>query len=134
MTDEDETEEDEKDEEELPKAKRRRRKAKQRKPFPKRGMKYAFRLVGPDKLLVKACPFRSAKQEMAVVIWPIVVPDTMVPAIMGLFHGDKSPLGHGGKHKTYGAMRRRFIWKGMVQAIRQWIRLSQVFTTKTTRT
>ena len=62
VTDEDETEEDEKDEEELPKAKRRRRKAKQRKPFPKRGMKYAFRLVGPDKLLVKACPFRSAKQ------------------------------------------------------------------------
>ena len=47
VTDEDETEEDEKDEEELPKAKRRRRKAKQRKPFPKRGMKYAFRLVGP---------------------------------------------------------------------------------------
>ena len=121
VTDEDETEEDEKDEEELPKAKRRRRKAKQRKPVPKRGMKYAFRLVGPDKLLVKACPFRSAKQEMAVVIWPIVVPDTMVPAIMGLFHGDKSPLGHGGKHKTYGAMRRRFTWKGMVQAIRQWI-------------
>ena len=115
VSDEDATDEDDAKEEELPKAKRKA------KTLPKRGNKYVFRLVGPDKLLVKACPFRSAKQDKAVVIWPIVVPDTMVPAIMGLFHGDKSLIGHGGKHKTYGAMRRRFTWKGMVQAIRQWI-------------
>ena len=45
----------------------------------------------------------------------------MVPAVMGLFHGDKSILGHGGKHKTYGAIRKRFTWKGIVQSIRQWV-------------
>ena len=38
-----------------------------------------------------------------------------------LFHGDKSILRHAGKHKTYGAMRNRFVWKGMTQAVRQWV-------------
>ena len=92
MTDEDATDEDATEEdvkEELPKTKRKA------KAVPKRGNKYVFRLVGPDKLLVKACPFRSAKQDKAVVIWPVVVPDTMVPAIVGLFHGDISLVGHG---------------------------------------
>lgn len=82
---------------------------------------YKYKLVGPDKLLVKACCYRSAKKEQPVVIWPIVVPTSMVAAIMGLFHGDKSPLSHGGKHKTYGALRKRFTWKGMAQSVRQWI-------------
>ena len=86
MTEDDATDEDVK-EEELPKAKRKA------KVVPKRGNKYVFRLVGPDKLLVKACPFRSAKQDKAVVIWPVVVPDTMVPAIMGLFHATNPLLG-----------------------------------------
>ena len=54
---------------------------------PPKGNKYDFRLVGPDKLLVKACPYRAAKGKEAVVIWPIVVPESLVPAIIGLFHG-----------------------------------------------
>ena len=57
-----------------------------------KGNKYEFRLIRPDKLLVKACPYRAAKGKEAVVIWPIVVPESLVPAIIGLFHGDNSPL------------------------------------------
>ena len=45
----------------------------------------------------------------------------MIPTILSLFHGDKSILHDAGKHKTYGAMRNRFVWKGMTQAIRQWV-------------
>ena len=80
-----------------------------------------YKLVGPDKILVQGCYYRTAKKEQSIMVWPIVVPDSMVPAIMGLFHGDKSPLGHGGKHKTYGAIRKRFVWKTMTKSIRQWI-------------
>ena len=50
-----------------------------------------------------------------------VVPQSMIPTILSLFHGDKSILRHAGKHKTYGAMRNRFVWKGMTQAVRQWV-------------
>jgi hypothetical protein len=80
-----------------------------------------FRLVGPDNILVKSVTFHTAKNKTPIITWPIVVPDSMVPAVMGLFHGDKSPIGHGGKHKTYGALRKRFAWKGMVKSIRHWV-------------
>jgi hypothetical protein len=80
-----------------------------------------YRLVGEDGLLVKACVYRTAKLKTVTVDWPIVVPESMIPTILSLFHGDKSIIGHGGKHKTYGALRKRFVWKGMVQNIRQWI-------------
>jgi hypothetical protein len=103
------------------KPKRKCRPPKGKRQLPKRGTDYNFRLVGPDKLLVKACSYRATKREQPVTIWPIVVPESMIPAILGLFHGDKSPLLHLGKHKTYGVMRKRFVWKGMVQSIRQWI-------------
>ena len=69
--------------------------------------------------LVKECPYKTAKKKEMTVAWPIVVPESMIPTILSLFHGDTSILRHGGKHKTYGAM--RFVWKGMVQAVRQWI-------------
>ena len=81
-------------------------KSRQRK---KPGSKHNFQLVGPDKLLVKECSHQARKQGKSVTLWPIVVPDSMIPTIMGLFHGDK--------HKTYGAIRQRFTWKGMVQDI-----------------
>ena len=80
-----------------------------------------YRLVGEDKLLVKQCVYRSAKSKQPTVAWPAVVPESMIPTILSLFHGDKSILHHAGKHKTYGAMRNRFVWKGMTQAIRQWV-------------
>lgn len=80
-----------------------------------------YRLVGEDKLLVKYCPYRTAKKKEMIAVWPTVVPESMIPTILSLFHGDKSMLLHAGKHKTYGIMRNRFVWKGMVQSIRQWI-------------
>src|SRR3954467_12606570 len=80
-----------------------------------------YRLVGQDSLLVKACVYRTAKLKTVTVDWPIVLPESMIPTTLSLFHGDKSIIEHGGKHKTYGALRRRFVWKGMVQNIRQWI-------------
>ena len=80
-----------------------------------------YRLVGNDNLLVKACVYKTAKLKAVTVEWPIVVPESMIPTILSLFHGDKAIIAHGGKHKTYGAMRKRFVWKGMVQSIRQWI-------------
>ena len=73
-----------------------------------------YKLVGEDKLLVKQCIFKSAKSKQPTVAWPAVVPQSMIPTILSLFHGDKS---HAGKHKTYGAMRNRFVWKGMTQAV-----------------
>ena len=76
-----------------------------------------YRLVGDDKLLVKQCVYRSAKSKQpTAVAWPAVVPESMIPIILSLFHGDKPLLHHAGKHKTYGAMRNRFVWKGMTQA------------------
>ena len=94
-------------------------KSRQRK---KPGSKHNFQLVGPDKLLVKECSYQARKQGKSVTLWPIVVPDSMIPTIMGLFHGDKSSMLHLGKHKTYGgAIRQRFTWKGMVQGISKWI-------------
>ena len=89
-------------------------KSRQRK---KPGRKHNFQLVGPDKLLVKECSHQARRQGKSVTVWPIVVPDSMIPTIMGLFHGDKSFMLHLGKHKTYGAIRQRFTWKGMVQDI-----------------
>ena len=80
-----------------------------------------YRLVGNDNLLVKACVYKTAKLKAVTVEWPLVVPESMIPTILSLFHGDKAIIAHGGKHKTYGAMRKRFVWKGMVQSIRQWI-------------
>ena len=81
-----------------------------------------YKLVGEDKLLVKQCIFKSAKSKQPTVAWPAVVPQSMIPTILSLFHGDKSILRHAGKHKTYGAMRNRFVWKGgMTQAVRQWV-------------
>ena len=75
-----------------------------------------YKLVGEDKLLVKQCIFKSAKSKQPTVAWPAVV-----PTILSLFHGDKSILRHAGKHKTYGAMRNRFVWKGVTLAVRQWV-------------
>ena len=70
-----------------------------------------YRLVGEDKLLVKQCVYKSAKSKQPTVAWPAVVPESMIPTILSLFHGDKSIPHHAGKHKTYGAMRNRFVWK-----------------------
>ena len=80
-----------------------------------------YKLVGEDKMLVKQCIFKSAKSKQPTVAWPAVVPQSMIPTILSLFHGDKSILRHAGKHKTYGTMRNRFVWKGMTQAVRQWV-------------
>ena len=66
-----------------------------------------YKLVGEDKLLVKQCIFKSAKSKQPTVAWP----QSMIPTILSLFHGDKSILRHAGKHQTYGAMRSRFVWK-----------------------
>ena len=70
-----------------------------------------YRLVGEDKLLVKQCVYRSAKSKQPTVAWPAVVPEPMIPTILSLSHGAKSILHHAGKHKTYRAMRNRFVWK-----------------------
>ena len=59
-----------------------------------------FRLVGADNLLVKAVTFRSAKSHIPETLWPVVVPRTLVHAVLSVFHGDTSIFGHGGKHKT----------------------------------
>ena len=56
-----------------------------------------YRLVGEDKLLVKQCVYRSAKSKQPTVAWPAVVPESMIPTILSLFHGDKSILHHAGK-------------------------------------
>ena len=80
-----------------------------------------YKLVGEDKLLAKAAIFRKAPEAEPITYWPIVVPTTMIPAVLSVFHGDTSALGHGGKHKTYGAMKTRFIWKGLVSSLRQWL-------------
>ena len=55
-----------------------------------------------------------------------VVPESMIPTILSLFHGDKSILHHAGKHKTYGAMRNRFVWKGMTSHQTVGVCLSQM--------
>jgi hypothetical protein len=80
-----------------------------------------FKLIGNDKVLVKAVSFRRTRASDFVTYWPIVVPDSLVPAVLSVFHGDKSPLCHAGKHKTYGAIRTRFTWRGLVNSIRQWL-------------
>ena len=83
----------------------------------------SYRLVGEDKILVKECHYKSAKKKDGVsqAVYPIVVPTSMIPTVLSLFHGDKSILKHAGKHKTYGALRNRFVWKGMTQSVRQWV-------------
>ena len=53
-----------------------------------------YKLVGEDKL-VKQCIFKSAKSKQPTVAWPAVVPQSMIPTILSLFHGDKSILRHG---------------------------------------
>jgi transposase InsO family protein len=83
--------------------------------------RYQHRLIGEDKLLVKSCWFNTAKSKTTQIIWAVVVPPTLVQAVIALFHGDKSPIGHGGKHKTYGSIRRRFVWRAMTKDIRLWI-------------
>ena len=80
-----------------------------------------FKLVGDEQLLVKAVTFRTAKSIEPQTFWPIVVPSTLVHAVMSLFHGDTSVYGHGGMHKTYGVLKTRFVWKGVGSAIRRWI-------------
>ena len=71
----------------------------------------SYRLVGEDKILVKECHYKSAKKKDGVsqAVYPIVVPTSMIPTVLSLFHGDKSILKHAGKHKTYGALRNRFV-------------------------
>ena len=53
-----------------------------------------YKLVGEDKLLVKQCIFKSAKSKQPTVAWPAVVPQSMIPTILSLFHGDKSMQGN----------------------------------------
>ena len=60
-----------------------------------------YKLVGEDKLLVKQCTFKSAKSKQPTVAWPAVVPQSMIPTILSLFHGDKSILRHAGKQNVW---------------------------------
>ena len=53
----------------------------------------AHRLVGDDKLLVKAITFVSSKTGAQQTFWPAVVPRTLVHAILSFFHGDTSFFG-----------------------------------------
>jgi len=88
-------------------------------------------LVGEHKLLTKATvivktavPALDQPGKLVKAYethWPIVVPRTMINAVLSVFHGDTSPLGHLGKHKTHGAMKTRFTWKGQLNSVRKWL-------------
>ena len=72
-----------------------------------------YKLVGEDKLLVKQCIFKSAKSKQPTAAWPAVVPQSMIPTILSLFHGDKSIL--------------RAMRKGVTQAVRQCLPVTSVY-------
>lgn len=73
--------------------------------------KYPKYRLGGDSLLAQSLVIKSIRG--TATIWPLVLPKKLIPAILSLFHGDTSTLGHGGRHKTYGAIKRRFFWKGL---------------------
>jgi hypothetical protein len=55
----------------------------------------------------------------------IVVPKTLKKAVLNMFHGNDSILGHLGWFKTFHAIRERFAWKGLTRDVKRWIRSCQ---------
>ena len=91
-----------------------------------------FTLLGKHGLLAKQATFpksirraeRAEEKQPQIeytTYWPILVPPSMVPAVLSFFHGDTSALGHPGKHKTYGTIKTRFTWKGLMTSVRKWL-------------
>src|SRR4051812_8453123 len=63
-------------------------------------LKHRYRLLGKDNLLVRAGQYFSAKHKQRATVWAVVVPTSLIHAVLRLFHGDRSPIGHGG-NKTF---------------------------------
>ena len=72
--------------------------------------------------LLKRIWIRTSKLTPPKEYWPVLAPKSLINAILQMFHGNDSLLGHSGRHKTYSTLRERFTWRGMSFALAKWIR------------
>jgi len=72
--------------------------------------------------LLKRIWIRTSKLTPPKECWPVLAPKNLINAILQMFHGNDSLLGHSGRHKTYSTLRERFTWRGMSFALAKWIR------------
>ena len=67
--------------------------------------------------LLKRIWIRPSKLTPPKEYWPVLAPKSLINAILQMFHGNDSLLGHSGRHKTYSTLRERFTWRGMSFAL-----------------
>ena len=72
--------------------------------------------------LMQQVRIRTSKITPPNELWVVVLPSALKKAVLEMFHGNESRLGHMGGYKTHSAIKERFKWTGMKKDVKAWLR------------